>query len=247
MKPTKQYGILLVASLLLLLMCTCSAWANQHHGRGGQRLEPERIRSAVRRHIQRHAPWDTEQMTIKKIHFNRPVHLPPGKVGIQVTASKHTDWLGAVGFSVDVMVNGKKEAAVTVPVKIEVWSDVILTTKPLGRYQPIGRGDVQVKKMDLARVPSNVIVEIEQVVGSRTNRRIAANCILRQDHVEMPPIVKRGDLVSVVAESACLKISIKAMAKEDGRIGDRIKVVNLRSKKGIYALVVDDHTVRVEF
>jgi flagella basal body P-ring formation protein FlgA len=247
MKVLQQHGFRFAAWLVLFSMCTSPAWADQHVAGKGQRLAPERIRSAVRQYITRHAPWDSEQMNIRKIHFNRSVYIPSGRVGLQVTAPKHTDWLGAVGFSVGVMVNGKKQTAVSVPVNIEVWSDVILTTKPLGRYQPIGRDDVQVKKMDLARVPSKAVVDIEQVVGSRANRRIAANCILRRDHVEIPPSVKRGDLVSVVAESARLKISIKGIAKEDGRIGDRIKVVNLRSKKGIYALVADDHTVRVEF
>jgi flagella basal body P-ring formation protein FlgA len=37
------------------------------------------------------------------------------------------------------------------------------------------------------------------------------------------------------------------MAKQDGAKGERIKVVNLRSKKVIYAQVVDGQTVSVEF
>jgi flagella basal body P-ring formation protein FlgA len=148
---------------------------------------------------------------------------------------------------VGVAVNGKKVSVITVPVNIEVWSDVILTAKPLGRFQPIGYDDLQIKKMDLARVPSSAIVDLDQVVGSRTRRSIAANCILRKDHVEIPPVVKRGDVVSVVAESAHLKVSAKGRAKENGSVGDRVKVVNLRSKKVIYALVVDDRTVRVDF
>lgn len=242
-----NHRIIFITTLVLLLVYGPAVGANQPIPKKGQTLQPEKIRAAVQRYIVQHAPWDAEQLTIKKIKFNRPVRIPAGKIGLQITAPKHTDWLGAVAFSVGVVVNGKKVSAITVPVNIEVWSDVILTTKPLGRFQPIGHDDVHVKKMDLARVPSSAMVDIDQVVGSRTRRSIAANCILRKDHVEMPPDVKRGDLVSVVAESAHLKISVKGMAKENGRIGDRIKVVNLRSKRGIFALVVDDRTVRVDF
>ena len=247
MKSIHPYGIVILACLVLLSIYPPVVWANQYPANKAQNLAPNRIHAAVLQYIVQHAPWDADQLTIKKINFNRPVRIPAGKIGLHVTAPKHTDWLGAIGFSVGVTINGKKVTRLTVPVKLEVWGDVILTSKPLGRFQPIGHDDIHIKKMDLARVPSNVIMDIDQVVGHRTNRRIAANCILRKDHVEIPPSVRRGDLVSVVAESAHLKISIKAMAKEDGRIGERIKVVNLRSKRSIYALVVDDRTVSVEF
>ena len=247
MKPFHRYRILYILGLILLSAGSSTVWANHQVVQKAQVLEPERIRAAVHGYIVQHAPWAADQLTVKKINFNRPVRLPKGKIGLQVAAPKHTDWLGAIGFSVGVTVNGKKVTQLIVPANIEVWSDVVLTSKPLGRFQPIGPDDLHVKKMDLARVSSNAVVDINHVVGSRAKRPIAANCVLRKDLVEMPPSVKRGDLVSVVAESAHLKISIKGMAKEDGRIGDRIKIVNIRSKRSIYALVVDDRTVRVEF
>lgn len=242
-----NHQIRLTTSLFFILLSCAVAGANQQTTQKVQTIQPAQIRAAVKRHIERHAPWDAEQMIVKQIKFNRQISLPAGKVALHVSAPKHTDWLGAIPFTVGVAVNGQRKAAHTVPVNIEVWSDVIMTTKPLGRFEPIDRDDVQIKRMDLARVPSNALLSVDDVLGKRANRNIAANCILRNDHVEMPPLIKRGDLVEVVAESPMLKISIKALAKENGRQGDRIKVVNLRSKKTLYALVVDGQTVRVEF
>jgi flagella basal body P-ring formation protein FlgA len=242
-----NHRIRLTVIVLFVLLSCAVASGNQQSMQKGQTIQPAKIRTAVQRYITRHAPWNAEQMIVKKIKFNRPVFLPAGTVALGVSAPKHTDWLGAIPFTVKVAVNGQRTAAFTVPVNIEVWREVLLTTKPLGRFEPIDRDDIQVKKMDLARVPSNVFVNVDEVLGKRTKRNIAANCILRRDLVEMPPLIKRGDLIEVVAESPMLKISVKAMAKENGRQGDRIKVVNLRSKKTLYALVVDDQTVRVDF
>jgi flagella basal body P-ring formation protein FlgA len=101
--------------------------------------------------------------------------------------------------------------------------------------------------MNLARVPANAVLNIDEALGSRTNRNIAVNSILRSDHIELPPVVKRGDVVHVVAESKHMKISVKAQAKESGATGKIIRVQNLRSKKTIYAQVVDSHTVQVDF
>lgn len=212
-----------------------------------QIVAPEKIRSAVKKHILRRAPWDPDQMTIDRIRFNQAISVPAGKVALRVTAPRHTDWIGAIAFTVNLMVNGKKVGRLTVPAHLDVWSDVVVTTRPLGKYEPVGKDDIRIEKMNLARVSSNVIDSTDDVLGRRTKRNIAANCILRKDLVEIQPIVKRGEMVRVLAESPILKISVKGIAKQNGAKGDRIKVINIRSKKAVYARVVDGQTVQVDF
>ncbi len=210
-------------------------------------VEPAEIRQAVKQYIDQNAPWDVDQMRVPVIRFNRPVMVPPGPVALKVSAPKHTDWLGAVPFAVRIMVGGQPAKKVTVPVNIEVWSNVVVTARPMGKFQPIDEDTIRVEKRDLAGVPKNAILDPLQVLGCRTNRNIAANSVLRSDQVELPRVVRRGDVVQVVAESPILKIAVKAMAKQNGAVGERIRVVNLRSKKIIYAQVLNEQTVKVDF
>lgn len=230
--------------VLMLGWSTAFAAASRQDG---QIIDPETIREAVKAYILRNAPWDSKQMQIKEIRFKHPVQVPSGRITLRVAAPKHTDWIGATPFTVHVWVQGQRMKKLTIPALIEVWSDVVVSAKPLGKYQPIERDDIRIQRMNLARVPSNAVVQLEQALGRRANRHIAPDCILRRDQVELPPVVKRGDIVQVVAETPALKISIKGMAKQDGAKGDRIKVINLRSKKAIYAQVIDSQTVSVEF
>ena len=210
-------------------------------------VKAQRICDAVKRHIQANTPWRSDQMKIKPITYSQDVTVVDGQLSLQVKSPKHSDWLGSIPFTVSVFVDGKIAKKVTVPVTIEVWSDVVLAAIPLGKYQIIESKHVRVEKMNLTRVPENAVLRIEQAVGSRTNRNIAVNSILRGDQIELPPVVKRGDVVQVVAESKRMKISVKARAKESGAKGKMIRVQNLRSKKTIYAQVVDSTTVQVEF
>jgi flagella basal body P-ring formation protein FlgA len=166
---------------------------------------------------------------------------------IHVRHPKHTDWLGPVSFSVSFSVRGHLVKKISVPATIEVWSDVIVAAKPLGRNQPVSPGSIKVVRMNLSRAPANAILSKEQVVGMRVNRSIAANSILRSDQIEIPPVVKRGDLVQVLAQSKGMKISVKGVAKQNGGVGERIRVQNMRSKRIIYAQVLDDQTVQVDF
>jgi flagella basal body P-ring formation protein FlgA len=210
-------------------------------------ISPETICKAVRAYIEAHSPWAAGQLTIKKIRLDRPVLVPAGEMAILVRAPKHTDWLGAIPFSVHILVRNRLAKKITVPATIEVWSDVFVAAKPLGRGQPITSDSIKIVHMNLGRAPSNAIVSKEQVLGKRVNRSIAANSILRSDQIDTPPVVKRGDLVLVVAQSQALKISIKGVAKQDGKRGEQIRVQNMRSKRIITAQVLDGQTVQVDF
>jgi flagella basal body P-ring formation protein FlgA len=206
-----------------------------------------KINDAVKAFIWRRAPWHHDQLKIKRLTYHEELTIPAGKVRFEVSAPKHTDWLGPIPFSVQVTVDGQAVTRVTAPATIEVWSNVVMAAKPLGKYQPIDADDIKVIKVNLSRMPSNAVLDPAQVLGRRANRSIAANSVLRSDQVEMPPVVKRGDVVQMIAESSILRVEAKGVARENGAVGDRIQVMNLRSKKIIYAQVLDGQTVEVQF
>lgn len=215
--------------------------------RGHESVSGDQISAAVLKYIQKHAPWQAEQMKIRPIEYNQDHRVPPGKVSMQVTAPKHVDWLGAVPFRVNLLVDGNIVQRTRVSAYIEVWQDVVLAAKPLGRNQPITMDDLRMETMNIARVPANAIFRLDQVLGQRANRPIAINSVLRSDQVVLPPVVRRGDVVQLLAESAMLRITTQAIAQENGGVGETIRVVNVRSKKNVHAQVVDAQTVRVEF
>jgi flagella basal body P-ring formation protein FlgA len=131
--------------------------------------------------------------------------------------------------------------------KIVLRSEVVVARKPLRRHKVITIDDIDVVAMDLAQLPSGVITHPDEVVGRRTQRKIDPNTVLRADLVELPPLVKRKDVVVILAEAPGLSISTLGEVQENGRLGDRIRVTNLDSRKRIYARVVDATTVKVDF
>ena len=210
-------------------------------------VSADQIKSAVRAYIQKNAPWDKRQLKIGPVQCRRDLKAPYGRAALTVSAPKHTDWLGVVPFTVRILNEGQTYRKIFASARIEVLSEVLMTTKPLGKNQPITRSDIQRKQMNLSRAPSDVIADPKQVLGQRTTRSIAAHSILRNDQVESPPVVRKGDIVQVLAESNTLKVTTQGMAQENGARGERIRVVNLRSKKTVYAQIVDRQTVRVKF
>jgi flagellar basal body P-ring formation protein FlgA len=243
-----KWGVLCLLMALFIPAAVCGATKAPTGSAPGETVVASAaVNAAVKAYIIRHAPWKPDQLKITRMTFDQELMVPAGKIEFRVKAPKHTDWLGPVPFRVHILVDGRDTVKVQAPATLEVWSDVVLTVKPLGKYQPIEADDIVVKKMNLARVPANAVVRADRVLGLRARHNIAANCVLRSNQIESPPVVMRGDVVQMIAESALLKVAAKGMAKENGAAGDRIRVMNLRSKRIIHALVLDDQTVRVEF
>jgi flagella basal body P-ring formation protein FlgA len=210
-------------------------------------ISREKIKLLVTDYIQTNIFNDHADGSIKDIQVVDNLQLPNGRITFKVVPPRNRELLGKIPFTVHFDVNGKFYKRVWVTATIEVLAEVVTTKKPLGRHKPITEDDIELLKMDLAKLPSGVITDPEAVLGKRTKRAIGAKTALRADLVEFPPLVKRGDVVVIIAESSGLKITALGQVKKKGRLGERIPVMNYDSKKILYARVLDSTTVKVEF
>ena len=210
-------------------------------------ISKTKIIKVISEFLLRVVPWDKERVRIKKICVKENVVLPEGNVSYSVVPPKSTDFLGTVPLSVHFMVNGHLQKTIWVLANIEVLAEMVVTKRPLRRYQLITEDTIQVKKMYLTKTKPNIVTSREDILGKRTKRAINANVVLRKDDIELPPLVRRGQLVTIIAESDGIKITTLGEVRKSGCLDERIRVMNLDSKKGIYARVLDSNTVKVEF
>lgn len=210
-------------------------------------IKKHEIENIVSEFIVQQTPPDNTTMRIKEIRVPGNVILPKGRITYNVTAPRKQKLMGRCPITVDFSVNGSVHKKVWTTAMIEVLGPVVVTRKPLGRHKPITEDDIEMQTLDLSNLPANVLTDREAVIGKRTKRAVGAQTPLRADSIELPPLVKRGDLVVIIAESENLKITTLGQVKKKGRRGERIPVVNLDSKKVLQARVVDANTVKVDF
>ncbi len=215
--------------------------------RGFIEISRERIEKIAMDFIYKKIPYERNRARVKEIRINRSVVLPKGSVTCKVVSPPNMDFFGLIPLSISFNVNGRFQKKVSVTVDIEVLTEVVVTKRPIGRYKMITEDDICLQKRDMSNLSSNIITNSEDVLGKRAKRTINAKTVLRADLVEFPFLVRRGDIVSIIAESDSLRITALGEVKEKGRKGQRIRVVNLDSKKGIYARVLDSNTVVVDF
>jgi flagella basal body P-ring formation protein FlgA len=210
-------------------------------------VHDKEIKQIVSEFILRNISHDNKTVRIKEIRVPQRVILPKGRIAYQVAAPRRPQLMGKCSFTIDFSVNGHVEEKVWATATIEIRGPVVVTRKPLGRYKPITEDDIELQTMDLSDLSGDVITDPAVVLGKRMRRAVGAQIPLRADLIELPPLVKRGDLVMIVAESNGLKITTLGEVKKKGRLGERIPVANMDSKKILHARVIDANTVQVDF
>ena len=209
-------------------------------------ISRKKIESLVSDFIRQNIINDLADATIKDIRVAESVKLPAGRITYFVKPPRNSDISGKIPLTVNFEVNGKFYKRIWATATIEVLGNVVVTKKPLGRHKPITEDDIEVQRLDLTNLPSDVITDPEVILGQRTRRSIGTRTVMRSRLVEFPPLLKRGDVVVIIAETGGLKITALGEVKKKGRLGERIPVINFDSKKVLYARVVDANTVKVD-
>ncbi len=215
--------------------------------RGFQRVPTTRIKAAVSRFLTVWRSAQSEDLRIGDIHIGREAVVSPGTLELRVEPLKRGLPRGRLPLRVTLLVDGRVEKKVFATVDVDVMCQAVFSRQVLKRNHVIGEGDVELRQVPRSALPRNYIDNVADIIGKKTKRKITASAALRPDMVEIPCLVHRRDVVVIMASMKGMQVTTLGEARQKGRRGDRIKVVNLDSKKTVYARVVDSSTVAVDF
>lgn len=176
---------------------------------------------------------------------NRPV--PDGKTSFKLFQKNRIRAGGYVKLIAAVTVNGQVENEVMLSGYIDVFEIVVCASRDLKKGEVIKKDDVYLRKIKDSRLSPKIFTHMDKVSGLRAKHNIKADTCLKEWMLEKAPVVERGDLITIFAESGNLKVTVPGIVLMNGCTGEVIKVQNSMSKKDIYATVVNNSTVMVEF
>ena len=151
-------------------------------------------------------------------------------------------------MQVRLRVTGQGRDAVDVPVNLraQVWREVWATREPIAKDSPFDPSILELRKVDVMRerngVPSGAA---DGTMMFRT--QVAAGRLIQWRDIERRALVRKGDMIDVVASDGMLTVKMKALALQNGASGEMITVRNMQSKRDISALVVGENQAQVRF
>lgn len=206
-----------------------------------------RVREAVSGYILQKTAHLGLEIRIKRLNINGNATLPEGPLDFDVIAPQQWEGWGSANLAVVVRQNGRVVLNAPVQVEVEALTDMVVALRQLDYGDVISGTDVTVQKRDIASVAGRYTRDPGEIVGRRVRTSIKANAAVRTDQVEKVPIIKSGQMVTIVAENAVMKITVTGRARSAGAEGDIITVQNLSSLKDIPARVINATTVQVGF
>jgi flagella basal body P-ring formation protein FlgA len=213
----------------------------------GQLVPEQDIRKVIEEFVRSRSTNLGVELNIRKIGYRGDLQLPPGAVEYEVKAPQQWEGWGNANLAIIVRVDGRVMKNVPVRVEVEALVDMLVTTRQIEQGEIIGDADVALLKRDLAVVGNKICRSKSEAVGKRLKTSLRGNVSLRSDQLEKVPLVKSGQVVTILIENDIIRVTATGRVKGAGAAGDPVIVQNLESQKDIQARVVDASTVRVEF
>ncbi len=187
------------------------------------------------------------EVNITRIGFEGGVKIPDGDTRYEVIAPNQWEGWGRTNLTLIIRVNELVVKNISIPVEVAALTDMVVASRPLERGMVIGSGDVNMQKRDISTAPSRICRSLSEVVGKKVRIAMRGNLPVRSDFLDKVPLVKNGQLVTIIAENGAMRVTATGKAMNSGAEGDLVTVRNLSSNKDIPARVVDADTVKVDF
>ena len=172
--------------------------------------------------------YSRQPMPSGDLVFPRAGLTLPRVTGADATAL----WRGLVKYS------SQNTLPVWASVRLHQQRSIVVAVRGIRCGAAIAPADVALVSRDVFPFTPHLEV-LTQAVGRVARKTIPAGALITGEVIEVPPDVEVGDTVHVVVTNGSARISFDAIARSQGRKGERILLLNPESHRTFRALLDD--------
>ena len=148
--------------------------------------------------------------------------------------------------SVGVRCLGLSPWQIYVPLQVRVFGPAVISKRTLLRGTIIHASDLAIAKRELSGAMHGYYTSFKEAEGMELKYNLAEGHIIGPKSLKARPLVKRGDIVTILAETKGLQIQVKGKALMNGFRGQSIRIKNSRTDKVLQGEVIATRTVRIK-
>jgi flagella basal body P-ring formation protein FlgA len=210
------------------------------------RISAQKLEQIGREYIESHMPWGQGQAKIINVLADDVV-VPETNISFKISAQPNEDFLGDVSLLITISDNGKTLKQTWWRGEVVVPTEIVVADRFLKRGHILSENDVTTRPGSLDDSAGNAAMNVASVIGKKIKKDIRPGQAIKTDYLNDSPAVRKGDVVTVVAESKLLRVTAQGLARENGCPGDSIRVMNLASKKEIIGQVEGPALIKVAY
>jgi flagella basal body P-ring formation protein FlgA len=211
----------------------------------GQPTDNDSVKKIISEYLDRSEPYISGSYELINVTFSTPPALPPGKVEYRFSpqpSSNPAYLTGTLFFSVD----GQEAGRVRVTAQVDLRMPAVVAARDLPRGHVLSEIDLSESQVPYMLAKGS-LTEINQALGQTLKTSVRTGAPVRDRDLVRTSMVKKGEVVTIIAQTGGLKITALGQAKQDGALGQTISVINQDSKKTISAKVIGPGMVEVVF
>jgi flagella basal body P-ring formation protein FlgA len=141
----------------------------------------------------------------------------------------------------------QRERVTRIPITclLKISAPVVVSKHALNRGKVIDSNDIELKKADVSGLGPDPYYKIEDLLGKKTMQNINQGSILFNKLLAPVPAVSKGDQLAINITQGNVRISVLAIARENGNLGQKIWVENSTTHKLVRVIVKDKNSAVV--
>ena len=176
-----------------------------------------------------------------------PVSMPAQDFAVTVTDAPPEGLASSFVVKVKVVSAAEQIGEWTLPVRAQLLQNMWAASGRIERGQALDRTLLAVQKVDVLRERQAFIPADSDPATFEAAQAITSPRLLVRRDLSERPLVRKGQVVEVVARQGLLAITMKALALEPGAAGALIRLRNLQSQKEFSGQILNESKVQVQF
>ncbi|MDM5179198.1 flagellar basal body P-ring formation protein FlgA [Massilia sp. CCM 8695] len=172
--------------------------------------------------------------------------LPLGEPVLSTRIVDPTQLRARQAVYVDVAVGGKPVRSVLVPFTVKLTRMAYVARRDLAPGTVLGPNDVEQRPEDVVQVADSMLPVAQLAPSARTVKAVARGQVVLLAHVAQQGLVYRGDTVRLVLAEGAVSIETRAVAQQDGGMGQLVRVKPEAGMEAISARVLGAGLVQAE-
>jgi len=208
---------------------------------------PYPVHTAVREYIETNMPWSPETVHVDFLSEEKGSNTLNGNITLRVDPAGNLDFIGDMVFLVKFFKGSSLLRTESVKTRIEVLRDIVVATRTLPAGTVLTDNDVRIIRKWVRQIQPHSLSSIGSISGKRLIIQAASGREILATMLKDIPLVRKGKIVKMVFDNGMMHIVTVGLSEEDGVAGNIVRVKNITSNKVIYAKVLSDSLVGIEF
>ena len=171
--------------------------------------------------------------------------IPRGDIVLTSTLPNGIHYNIPTTIMIAVSVNGQVISKINLRLDVKLYQKVAVATNQIIAGEILTVDKLRYERMDTGHLGLGYFTDINKVQGLMARHSLSPGMVVTESMLNKPILIKRGNIVNIVARIGSMEVTTAGQALQDGNQGQLIRVQNTNSKKIISAKVLDESTVQV--